>query len=218
MAKHNHPQKNPLKSGKKYLLIAFGVLIVIFLAVVLSRRPDYPDTYTPRPVLGSPNATVKIVVFSDYQCPACGSAHPVLEQVVKEFAGNVSLTYKYYPLTSIHPYAEKAAEGAECANDQGEFWLYSDLLYRNQQYLTAKDLREYAEDLGLDAQSFAACLGSGKKRKIVEADMREGNAKNIQGTPIIFVDGKIVQNWRYDVLRQTIVAQLAQAGQARQAG
>ncbi|OGG14788.1 hypothetical protein A2773_06840 [Candidatus Gottesmanbacteria bacterium RIFCSPHIGHO2_01_FULL_39_10] len=83
------------------------------------------------PVRGDKNAKVTIVEFSDFQCPFCVRAHPTMKQVLKEYEGKVKLVYKHFPLTSIHPKAEKAAQASECAKDQGKFWEFHDKLFDN---------------------------------------------------------------------------------------
>lgn len=81
---------------------------------------------------GPAQAAVKIVEFSDFQCPYCERAYPTVNQVLKEYDGKVLFAYKHFPLNAIHPRAQKAAEAAECARDQGKFWEFHDKLYENQ--------------------------------------------------------------------------------------
>jgi protein-disulfide isomerase len=81
---------------------------------------------------GDANAAVKMIEYSDFQCPFCSRAFPTVEQVLKEYSGKVQLAYKHYPLKSIHPRAQKAAEVVECAKDQGKFWEMHDALFKYQ--------------------------------------------------------------------------------------
>lgn len=83
-------------------------------------------------VRGKSDAPVMIVEFSDFQCPFCSRVHPTVKQVIKEYGDKVALVYKHFPLNSIHPRAQKAAEAAECAKDQGKFWEFHDQLIENQ--------------------------------------------------------------------------------------
>lgn len=83
------------------------------------------------PVQGDTSAQVTIVEFSDFQCPFCEKAFPVMEQVLKEYKGKVKLAYRYFPL-DFHPRAQKTAEAAECAKDQGKFWEFHDQLFAQQ--------------------------------------------------------------------------------------
>ncbi|MFQ5531593.1 MAG: DsbA family protein, partial [Candidatus Nanoarchaeia archaeon] len=100
------------------------------------------------PILGNPDATISIVEFSDFQCPFCQRAHTGALTDFKNsnyFSnGEVNLVYKHFPLNSIHPQAQKAAEASECANRQGKFWEYHDLLFANQQSLDVNSLKSYA--------------------------------------------------------------------------
>lgn len=85
------------------------------------------------PPKGNQSAQVVIVEFSDFQCPACKAAEPYVQQILQNYAGKIVLYYRNFPLTQLHPFAEKAAEASECANEQGKFWEYHDLLFQNQQ-------------------------------------------------------------------------------------
>ena len=176
------------------------VYIIIFLLILyggykLFAKPDYPDIDTPKPTFGDPNAAVKVIEFSDLQCPACKSAHPFVEQIKNEFGESISFQYYHFPLRAIHPYAQKAAEAAECANDQGKFWEYIDAAFAQSPSLQNKNLKIIASQLGLDTQLFEACLDSGAKRKAVEGDLRLGGVRDVQGTPTFFINNRKVENW-----------------------
>lgn len=83
-------------------------------------------------VRGGKNAKVVIVEFSDFQCPYCSRAYPTVNQLLKEYGDNITFVYKHFPLVSIHPRAQKTAEAAECAKDQGKFWEFHDQLFQKQ--------------------------------------------------------------------------------------
>lgn len=83
-------------------------------------------------VRGKAGAPVTIVEFSDFQCPFCSRAHPTVKQVLESYGDKVTFVYKHFPLISIHPRAQKSAEAAECAKDQGKFWEFHDQLFENQ--------------------------------------------------------------------------------------
>lgn len=82
--------------------------------------------------VGKAGAPVTIVEYSDFQCPYCEQAFPVVKQILKDYPDKVLLAYKYFPLVSIHPHAEKTAELAQCASDQGKFWQMHDALFQSQ--------------------------------------------------------------------------------------
>lgn len=85
------------------------------------------------PIRGNKNAKVTIVEYSDFQCPFCARANPTMKELLSTYKDKVRLAYKQYPLPSLHPNAQKAAEASECANEQGKFWEFHDLLFQNQQ-------------------------------------------------------------------------------------
>ncbi len=140
------------------------------------------------PSRGPKDAPITIVEFSDFECPYCGAAHDTVEQVMSTYAGKVRLVYRQFPL-SFHPHAEKAAEASLCAADQGKFWEYHDVLFKNQKKLDPTDLKAFASEVGMDGQKFGQCLESGDKKKVVDADQQAGLAAGVGGTPAFFING-----------------------------
>lgn len=140
------------------------------------------------PTRGPKDARVTIVEFSDFECPYCGAAHDTVEQVMNTYAGKVRLVYRQFPL-SFHPHAAKAAEASLCAADQGKFWEYHDVLFKNQKKLEPADLKAHATEVGMDGQKFGQCLDSGDKKKAVDADQAAGLAAGVGGTPAFFING-----------------------------
>lgn len=143
------------------------------------------------PVLGDTNADISIVEFSDFQCPFCARAH---DDTLSDFEdsdyfknGEVNLVYKQFPLTSIHQYAQKAAEASLCANDQGKFWEYHDMLFANQQALDINSLKQYASDLGLDTSKFNNCLDNGEQESEVNKESGQAVDAGGRGTPYFVV-------------------------------
>ncbi len=187
-----------LETIKKYKWWLTTVIVILVLVIwIFVSRPTYDDVYTPKPLEGNPDAAVKIVEFSDIQCPACGAAYPVTKQIMEKYSDMVSFEYKHFPLTSIHAFAFNAAEASECANDQGKFWEYIDVAFTHQKALRISDLKSYAEQLGLDMKKFENCLDSSAKAKYVMADYNEGIGKNVQGTPTFFINGVKLGSWNY---------------------
>ena len=140
------------------------------------------------PARGPKDAPVTIVEFSDFECPYCGAAHDTVEQVMSTYAGKVRLVYRQFPL-SFHPHAAKAAEASLCAADQGKFWEYHDVLFKNQKKLEPTDLKAHATEVGMDPQKFGQCLDSGDKKKAVDADQQAGLQAGVGGTPAFFING-----------------------------
>jgi len=147
------------------------------------------------PSLGSENAPITIVEFSDFQCPYCArfeqDTFPELKSRYID-TGLVKIVFRDFPLTSIHQYAQKAAEASECADEQDKFWEYHDLLFSNQNALEVSSLKGYAFSIGLDTQQFDSCLDSGKYKDEVQKDMEDGISYGVTGTPAFFVNGKLL--------------------------
>jgi protein-disulfide isomerase len=146
--------------------------------------------------LGAEDAPVQMFVFSDFQCPACGSWQRQIEGNLKaEFVetGKVRLTYYDFPLVSIHPHAFLAARAARCANEQGSFWDYHDRVFANQnawafsQSAPVSQLTQYATDVGLDQNAFTACLRSDRYADVVTANALLGEQLGVRGTPTVYV-------------------------------
>ena len=139
------------------------------------------------PILGDKNAEISIVEFSDFQCPFCARA---ADGAVAEFKkssyfknGEVNLVFKHFPLNSIHPHAQKSAEAAACAQDQGKFWEMHDVIFANQQALDVTSLKKYATQIGLNKAQFDSCLDGGKKASKVASDLKQATEAGGQGTP-----------------------------------
>ena len=144
-----------------------------------------------RPFIGPEDAPVTIVEFSDYQCPFCGRHfQQTLPQLLREYEGKVKYVLINYPIASLHPFAQKAGEAAECAFDQDKFWEYHDALFTNQQSLGVDSLKRYASELGLNATTFNTCLDSGAKTAQVLKDFQDGQSYGVTGTPTFFINGQ----------------------------
>ncbi|MAF50853.1 MAG: disulfide bond formation protein DsbA [Nanoarchaeota archaeon] len=164
------------------------------------------------PFLGDEDAPLTIIEFSDFQCPFCKRARDdaiaqIEEQYVK--TGKVKLVYRDFPLTSIHPLAQKAAEASECADDQGKFWGYHDLIFEKQSSLSASNLKAWAVELGLDTDEFDECLDSGKHAAEVRADTSAATSVGGRGTPFFVVGTQTLSGAQpFSAFQAAIEAQL----------
>ncbi|MEO8256782.1 MAG: thioredoxin domain-containing protein [Acidobacteriota bacterium] len=143
------------------------------------------------PAKGSASAPVEVIEFADFQCPFCLAAAPTVKKVMDTYGDRVRLVYRNYPLPN-HPQAQPAAEAAQCANEQGQFWPYHDRLFAEAGKLSDADLKKAAADLGMNAPRFNACVDERRYKSVVDADQREGTEAGVNGTPAFFVNGRLL--------------------------
>lgn len=140
------------------------------------------------PSRGPADAPVTIIEFSDYQCPYCQRAEPVVEEVLERYPEQVRLVYRHFPLDNIHPEARDAAHAAVCAEAQDRFWPFHDLLFAGETF-DREALLGYAEELELDVAAFESCLEAPETKQRVEQDLAAGREVGVTGTPAFFVNG-----------------------------
>ncbi len=140
-------------------------------------------------VRGPMKAPVTLVEYGDFECPYCGQAEPVVRELLAG-TGDLRYVFRHLPLTDVHSHAQLAAEGAEAADRQGEFWEMHDILIEHQGALTKRDLLRYAADLGLDQAQFAADLRDHVGAAHVAEDVDSADLSGVSGTPTFFVNGK----------------------------
>lgn len=156
---------------------------------VLLNQPRLDVAFDRGRLRGDPNAIVTIVEFADYQCPYCKQTEATLNNLLRKYPGQVKLAFRDFPLASIHPNAEEAAEAARCAGKQGKFWEYHDALFANQAKLDEAQLKATAQTLGLDENAFQSCLASGEYKAQVLRDQEDGRKAGISATPGFFING-----------------------------
>jgi protein-disulfide isomerase len=138
------------------------------------------------PHSGPSDAPVKVVEFYDYGCPTCAQYVPLLKEALTPFPDQAVLYYKQFPLSS-HVHSKGAAQAALAAHEQGKFQEMHTLLFARAPNHTKPELTSYAKSLGLDMARFEASVASVRSR--VEADMAEGNAAGLTGTPTVYING-----------------------------
>lgn len=141
-------------------------------------------------VVGPDNAKVTVVEWSDFECPFCASFHQSMESLIEKYPDDVRWVYKHFPLSSIHPDAQLAAEASECAGEQGKFWEYANELFMNQVQISQSKLSDFASAVGLDSEQFEQCLDSGKYQSKVSNDYSHGLKYGVSGTPGNFINGQ----------------------------
>lgn len=144
------------------------------------------------PFKGPAKAPVTIVEYTDFHCPFCKQVLPTITQLLSRYSEKVKVVFKDYPIDSLHPAARRGHEAARCADEQGKFWPYHDLLFQNAPRASAEDLKTYAQKAGLKLPEFDKCFSSGKYKAAVQADVAEGNRVGVTGTPAFFINGRLV--------------------------
>jgi protein-disulfide isomerase len=144
------------------------------------------------PSIGPEDAPVTIIEFSDYQCPYCERWYQdVYEQLLANYPGKLRFVYRDLPLPS-HPEAIPAAEAANCAGAQDDYWKYHDALFSGQYGLGRAAYEQYAADLGLDTKAFTACLDSHRYQNEIQADATEASRVGINSTPTFVINGRLL--------------------------
>jgi protein-disulfide isomerase len=166
------------------------------------------------PAVGPPNASVTIVEFSDFQCPHCRDLFRNLKTLETQYP-QLRVVYKDFPLTQIHPWTETASIGARCAYIQSPnaFWKLHDSLFENQDLISTENIWEklvgFASTAGLDPDAFRACMSSPEAKQTVERNRTDGEALNVNSTPTVFVNGRMLVSSDKSLLDQYIKYELA---------
>ncbi|OGQ96632.1 MAG: hypothetical protein A2521_08250 [Deltaproteobacteria bacterium RIFOXYD12_FULL_57_12] len=160
------------------------------------------------PFMGPAEAPVEIVLFSDFQCPACSTVPPLMDQVLELYPRQVRLVFKNFPLI-IHPFARTAAMAALAAAEQGKFWAFHDQLFRISAALDNDKIGQIAANLKLDVKRFRADIAGPVLRQKLEQDLNDGREAGVDGTPSIFVNGRRLNDRSLPALRQMVDEELA---------
>jgi protein-disulfide isomerase len=156
------------------------------------------------PTKGPANAPIELVEFADFQCPYCLQVRPTVAKVLDTYGDRIRFVYRHYPLPN-HPNARAAAEAAQCAAEQGKFWLYHDRLFASPTKLADADLKQAAAELGMDSSRFNDCFDSRKYKAQVEADIAAGNEAGVNGTPAFFINGRLLSGAQpFDAFKRVI--------------
>lgn len=195
---------------KRYL--PFAIILAVFLAAIGAgallfhfRQPPPPPAKPaygkpgaePPHILGPANASVELEEFGDFECMPCLRLWPALKNIEKDYAKNLSVTFRQHPLAQ-HRHARLAARASEAAGLQGRFWEMYDLLYlKRSNWVSAEDVRvffnTYASELGLDLERFAKDMDGDEVARRIAADEDRGASLGIDRTPVVFINGKKVE-------------------------
>jgi protein-disulfide isomerase len=181
------------------------LILVVGLAFVFSRpEPEKVADVslvqgTMRLTKGPENAKVTLVEFSDFQCPTCAAYEPQVKALLEKYPNDIRFVYRHYPLTNIHPNAQRAAEAAEAAASFDKFWEFHDVLFAEQKTWSPmnsgdfeKKLEEYVEKLAIDKTEFQKKMNSKEVKDAVTADVSDGTRAEVDGTPTFYVNGKLI--------------------------
>lgn len=172
---------------------------------------------------GDKNAAVTLVEYADFQCPACGTYYPIVNQVVEKYGNRIQYVYREFPLTQIHKNGDLAARAAEATGVQGKYWQMYDELYRNQNtWAEAADaqaiMESYAKAIGLDTDKWKNDIESTEVKNKIATDVASGNTALVDSTPTFFLNGKPLDvNASVDFFTAAIDAELARAERDRAA-
>lgn len=184
------------------------ILGLIFVLFVFNKSFSFGGGDNGVHIRGSSKAALKIVEYSDFQCPFCERHYPNLKRLLSEYGDKISLEYKHFPL-SFHPFAEPAAEASECAAEQGKFWEFHDIVFENQDKLSQDELSVWAKQIGLNMNKFNDCFNNHKYQAKVKAEYNQGSNEGVQGTPATFIDGQQISGAvPYEQLKAAVDAAL----------
>jgi protein-disulfide isomerase len=162
----------------------------------LPTQVNVPAPKASEHIVGSPDAPIVLIEYSDFQCPYCTTVYPTIKRIVEESNGQIAWVLRNFPLESIHPQARPAANAAECiaalaGNDA--FWKYADDVFNNQSKLSTSYSRQVALSLGVDAAKYDSCVANETYGDKIDADVGDGITNGAQGTPYTVVYSKNYQ-------------------------
>lgn len=178
------------------------------------KQPQTPIDYGNRPHRGNPTAPVKIIEFSDFECPFCRIAAEYLHEELKQYEGQVVFYFANYPLDqACNPYLQRqmhlqacqAAYAATCSSQKNLFWSYHDEVFANQKKLSPQTLLEIAKKQNIPTTWMTECMASVETKNSVLADIQLGEKLNVSGTPAVFINGRKLQQWRDPRVLQTVI-------------
>jgi len=144
-------------------------------------------------ISGSADGLIRLLEYGDYECPFCAEVQPIVKEIQRRLSDDLLFGFRNFPLTNIHPHAEHAAEAAEAAGTQKNFWGMHETLFENQGALDDGDLAEYAAELGLDETRLIREVTSSVYAPRIREDFKSGVRGGVNGTPTFFINGE-----RYD--------------------
>ncbi len=200
------------KQIRNILIFSGAALVVAAFFLFMSNRPvddlaDAPARNSPVAInemtIGNPDAPVLVEAFEDFQCPSCLRFTEDFEPLILQnyvYTGVARLTFRYYPFIGAESFT--ASHAALCANEQGKFWEYHDILFANQLgenigAYSSRRLEAMADKIGLDVDSWKACYDAEKYQAFIDSELADARNRGVQGTPTIFVNGQMLPSYDY---------------------
>jgi protein-disulfide isomerase len=166
-------------------------------------------------IRGRADAPVTLIEYGDFECPYCGHAAPVIEELLERFSDELRYVFRHLPLTDVHPNGQSAAAAAEAAAEQGAFWEMHDRLLADTDKVSPADLHRHAAALGLDEERFAEDLRRRHFAPRVAEDVQSADASGVSGTPTFFINGRRHQGvYDVDTLTRAVKSAARTAGLA----
>lgn len=194
---HALNEKKARKSDKisNYLIALLAVaLIAVYAYSSSTAKAEFYPAADNDPAIGPSFAPIEIIAFGDISCPYTKSwVDKTFDPLMKKYDGKIRFVFRDFPKYDKHPMAQKAAEAAGCANEQGKYWEYFRKAFLMQPALGVDYLKSYAAELGLDSAKFDECLDSGKYADEVKKDHADGAKAGVVTTPTFFINGNKIE-------------------------
>ena len=206
---------------KKLFITLFGCLVIGFFGFKVYKWATAPvptvsgvsvEAKDDDWIKGNKDASITLIEYSDFQCPACKTYAPMIKKLSEEYKDNIKVVYRHYPLPQ-HKNAKAAAYGAEAAGKQGKFWEMHDLLFEKQEeWSNESDITEklsiYAESLGLNKDQWRADYESQEVKDAVNADVTLANMINLSSTPTFLLNGEKITIRNYEDIKSKVEEKL----------
>ncbi len=166
--------------------------------------------------VGNSQASVSLVEYGDYESEACAKANEVVKKLIKQFEGELKFNFRHFPLTQIHQRAQKAAEAAVGAAQEGKFWEMHNLLFENRKNLGTISLKLYSREAGISNKKFLDLLVNSTYSWEVRNDLLEGLNRGVRDVPTFFINGQLLQGKpTYENIKSAIEEELKHADRRR---
>ncbi|HLD22156.1 MAG TPA: thioredoxin domain-containing protein [Patescibacteria group bacterium] len=176
---------------------------------VVGGKPQPLDT---DPQHGAQTPTVIIVEFGDFECEACAIMAPFMKRIIEAYPNDVLHVWKDYPIPALHPYSEQAALAARCAQSQGRFWEYHDVLFEKQDLFILSPWNDIASTLKLDSQKFSTCMEKKEKEALVVQGYYIGKTLEIAEAPTYYINDQVLHGIQsYETLTTLIDNEISNA-------